>query len=130
MRKQMLAVLAALLLSLPSLMAQEIPTEVISAFQKGNVQGVAAYMGDQVNIVLQGASTTGNKQNATVTLQNFFAGNKVSGFTVNHQGKRDESSFLVGTLTTVKGHFRVNCFLRKAQNRYLIYQIRIDRINE
>ena len=56
--------------------------------------------------------------------------NKVSGFNVNHQGKRDESSFIIGTLATTRGNFRVNCFLKKVENQYLIHQIRIDKINE
>ena len=56
--------------------------------------------------------------------------NKVSGFNVNHQGKRDESSFVIGTLATTNGNFRVNCFLKKVENQYLIHQIRIDKINE
>ena len=60
----------------------------------------------------------------------FFTKNKVSGFNVNHQGKRDESSFVIGTLATTNGNFRVNCFLKKVQNQYLIHQIRIDKINE
>ena len=49
---------------------------------------------------------------------------------MNHQGKRDESSFVIGTLTTTKGKFRVNCFLKKVQTQCLIHQIRIDKINE
>ena len=63
-------------------------------------------------------------------MQEFFTENKVSGFNVNHQGKRDESSFVIGTLATTNGNFRVNCFLKKVQNQYLIHQIRIDKINE
>jgi len=33
-------------------------------------------------------------------------------------------------LATTNGNFRVNCFLKKVQNQYLIHQIRIDKINE
>ena len=87
-------------------------------------------MGDKVNLVLQGSSTNVDKQKATAAMQEFFTKNKVSGFNVNHQGKRDESSFVIGTLTTTKGKFRVNCFLKKVQTQYLIPQIRIDKINE
>ena len=29
-----------------------------------------------------------------------------------------------------RGNFRVNCFLKKVENQYLIHQIRIDKINE
>lgn len=59
-----------------------------------------------------------------------FAENKVSSFNVNHEGKRDESSFIIGTLGTANGNFRVNCFFRKVQNKYVIHQIRIDKTNE
>ena len=71
-----------------------------------------------------------SKQKATAMMQDFFTENKVSGFNVNHQGKRDESSFIIGTLATTRGNFRVNCFLKKVENQYLIHQIRIDKINE
>ena len=87
-------------------------------------------MGDKVNLVLQGRSTSVDKQKATAMMQEFFTENKVSGFNVNHQGKRDESSFVIGTLATTNGNFRVNCFLKKVQNQYLIHQIRIDKIND
>ncbi len=122
--------LAALLLSLSLLMAQEIPAGVITAFKRGSSQELSKYMGDKVNLVLRGRSTNVDKQKATVAVQEFFTENKVSGFNVNHQGKRDESSFVIGTLATTKGSFRVNCFLKKVQDKCLIHQIRIDKINE
>ena len=125
MKKRVLAGMTALLLSLSLLMAQEIPAGVITAFKRGSSQELSKYMGDKVNLVLQGRSTNVDKQKATATMQEFFTKNKVSGFNVNHQGKRDESS-----LATTNGNFRVNCFLKKVQNQYLIHQIRIDKINE
>ena len=106
MKKRVLVGMTALLLSLSLLMAQEIPAGVITAFKRGSSQELSKYMGE------------------------FFTKNKVSGFNVNHQGKRDESSFVIGTLATTNGNFRVNCFLKKVQNQYLIHQIRIDKINE
>ena len=39
-----------------------------------------------------------DNQAAEKKMASFFSGNRVSGFTVNHQGKRNESSFIVGTL--------------------------------
>lgn len=130
MKKRVLLGMTALLLSLSLLMAQEIPEGVITAFKRGSSQELSKYMGDKINLVLQGRSTDVDKQKAATTLQAFFTENKVSGFTVNHQGKRDESSFVIGTLATTNGSFRINCFLKKVQNQYLIHQIRIDKINE
>ena len=121
MKKRVLVGMTALLLSLSLLMAQEIPAGVITAFKRGSSQELSKYMGDKVNLVLQGRSTNVDKQKATAAMQEF---------NVNHQGKRDESSFVIGTLATTNGNFRVNCFLKKVQNQYLIHQIRIDKINE
>lgn len=78
--------MTALLLSLSLLMAQEIPAGVITAFKRGSSQELSKYMGDKVNLVLQGRSTNVDKQKATAAMQEFFTENKVSGFNVNHQG--------------------------------------------
>lgn len=130
MKKRVLLGMAALLLSLTCLMAQEIPAGVITAFKRGSSQELSKYMGDQMNLTLQGNSTNVDKKKATTMMQEFFTANKVSAFNVNHQGQRDESSFVIGTLVTAKGNYRVNCFLKKIQNQYLIHQIRIDKANE
>ncbi|MBQ8225057.1 MAG: DUF4783 domain-containing protein [Bacteroides sp.] len=113
-----------------TLFAQDVPVGVVVAFKKGNSQELNRYLGDKVNLVIQNKSTDADKQLAEGTMSDFFASNKVRGFNVNHQGKRDESSFVVGTLNTVNGNFRVNCFFRRVSNKYLINQIRIDRTNE
>ena len=117
MKKRVLLGMASLLLSVSLLMAQEIPAGVITAFKRGSSQELSKYMGDKVNLVLQGSSANVDKKKATVMMQEFFTENKVNAFDVNHQGKRDESSFVIGTLTTTK-------------TQYLIHQIRIDKINE
>lgn len=130
MKKRVLLGIAALLLSLSLLIAQEIPAGVISAFNRGSSQELSKYMGDKINLVLQGNSADVDKKKATEMLQEFFTTNKVSAFNVNHQGQRDGSSFVIGTLVTSKGNYRVNCFLKKVQNQYLIHQIRIDKANE
>lgn len=130
MKKRVLLGMTVLLLSISLLMAQEIPSGVITAFNRGSSQELSKYMGDKINLVLQGRSTNVDKQKATAMLQEFLTENKVTKFNVNHQGKREESSFVIGTLMTIKGNFRVNCFLKKVEKDYLIHQIRIDKINE
>ena len=129
MKKRLLLGMAGILLTFSLLLAQEVPGGVITAFKRGSAKELNKYMGDKVNLILPGSSVNVDKQTATAVMQTFFSKNKVSGFEVNHQGKRDESSFIIGTLTTANGNFRVNCFLKKMQNQYLIHQIRIDKIN-
>ena len=109
-----------------SLMAQDVPAGVVAAFKKGNSQELS----DKVELILESRSINVDSQAAERKMASFFSGNQVSGFTVNHQGKRNESSFIVGTLTTANGNFRVNCFFRKVAGKYVIHQIRIDKTNE
>ncbi|WP_299992418.1 DUF4783 domain-containing protein [uncultured Bacteroides sp.] len=130
MKKRVVLLFASLVLGMSSLWAQDTPVGVIVAFKKGNSQELNRYLADKVDLIIQNRPTNADKQTAERTMSSFFADNKVNCFDVNHQGKRDESSFIIGTLGTKNGNFRVNCFFRKVQNKYVIHQIRIEKTNE
>ena len=130
MKKRVLLWFAGLLFSVSTLFAQDVPVGVVVAFKKGSSQELNKYLGDKVDLVIQNRTASADKQEAESAMSTFFADNKVSSFNVNHQGKRDESSFVIGTLTTANGNLRVNCFFKRVQNKYLIHQIRIDKTNE
>lgn len=130
MKKRTLLWTLTLLLSVSTAYAQDVPVEVVAAFKKGSAVELGRFFGDKVELIIQKRTSTANKQTAENTMAKFFADNKVKGFTVNHQGKRDESSFVVGTLSTANGDFRINCYFKRMQDKYLIHQIRIDKTNE
>ena len=130
MKKRGISLLTVLLIWTTLLMAQDVPAGVVTAFKKGSSQELNGYLRDKVELIVQNSSNNVDKRTAEGKLSVFFSTNKVSGFNVNHQGKRDESSFIIGTLTTANGNFRVNCFFRKVNNKYVIHQIRIDKTNE
>lgn len=130
MEKRMLLWMVGIFFVASALLAQDVPGGVVTAFKKGSSQELSSYLGDKVNLIIQNRSTDGNRQMIEKAMNAFFADNKVGNFEVIHQGKRDESGFIIGTLTTANGKFRVNCFVKKTQDRYLINQIRIDKTNE
>ena len=130
MKKKLAIWIGALLMGISGLWAQDIPVGVVVAFKKGSSQDLDRYMGQEVEMIVQKETTHADKQTALSLMANFFEGNRVNSFNVNHQGKRDESSYMVGTLATAGGNYRVNCFFRRIQNRYEIHQIRIDKTNE
>ena len=130
MKKRVVLLLTCLFLWVSSIFAQDVPVGVVVAFKKGNSQELNRYLGDKVDLIIHNRTTNADKQTAEGTMAAFFSGNQVSGFTVNHQGKRNESGFIVGTLATANGNFRVNCFFRKVADKYVIHQIRIDKTNE
>ena len=102
-----------------------------SAFKRGSAQDLLPFLGDQVVVIIKDNPQKFKKVEAQKAMAGFFSANKVTGFLVNHQGNRDESGFIVGTLNTVNGSFRVNCFFKKSDNNSsLIHQIRIVKTNE
>ena len=112
------------------LVAQDVPDALANAFKSGNATELSSYFGEKVDLALAGGSKGYSKEEAAKQLADFFSANKVSGFTVNHDGKRNESSFIVGTLSTSEGNYRINCFFKKMGDKFLIHQIRIDKTNE
>lgn len=130
MKKRLFLLSAGLLFTITILLAQDVPVGVVLAFKKGSSQDLNKYLNDKVEVIIQNTPKSIDKELAESVLSVFFADSKVSNFTVNHQGKRDDSSFIIGTLATTNGNYRVNCFFRRLQNKYLIHQIRIDKIND
>lgn len=130
MEKRILLLIAGILFTTLTTIAQNKPVEVIVAFKKGSSTELATYLGDKVDLSIQNRSSNVNKRTATTMLDAFFTENKVKSFNVNHEGTKGESSFFVGTLVTETGKYRVNCFFKRIENKYLIHQIRIDKINE
>ncbi|MDL2212416.1 DUF4783 domain-containing protein [Bacteroides sp. OttesenSCG-928-E20] len=130
MEKRILLYIIGLFFVSVSVLAQDRPLEVIAAFKKGNATELSTYFGERMDLAIVTRSRNVDRQTARDMLNNFFSTNKVKDFTVNHEGKRDDSSFFVGTLTTDNGSFRINCFFKRIQNKYLIHQIRVDKANE
>ena len=130
MKKRVVFLCICTLLCRMMLCAQHAPEGLIAAFQKGDAAALGSYLGHNVELVVDKKHSQAEKQVAGKQLTAFFTANKVSRFQIIHQGRRDESGFIIGTLVTSNGNFRVNCFFKKSENQYVIHQIRIDKSNE
>lgn len=115
-----------ILFSVASLTAQTISDNVVNAFRNGDVSLLNACMEQQSELVFNDTPLAQSKEKLLLEMRRFFEQEKVTDFKVNHQGVRAESGFLIGTMQTDKGAYRVQCFLNKENNTLLIHQIRID----
>lgn len=115
-----------ILFSVASLTAQTISDNVVNAFRNGDVSLLNACMEQQSELVFNDTPLAQSKEKLLLEMRCFFEQEKVTDFKVNHQGVRAESGFLIGTMQTDKGAYRVQCFLNKENNTLLIHQIRID----
>ena len=130
MKKRFLLCTAALLFTCFVLVAQSVPSEVVTAFRDGNSTGIKPFLCESVELIMLNKSQNCTAQAAENSLRDFFSSHRVLDFTVNPQGNRDDSSFMIGTLNTQQEKFRVNCFLKRERGTYLIFQIRLDKIND
>ncbi|NDW13743.1 DUF4783 domain-containing protein [Bacteroides sp. 214] len=130
MKKAHILCLLGMFLLLSNVAAQSIPADLINAFNEGSAQKIAPFLGENIELVVQNRKKEVSKSTAIQELSTFFAQKKVTGFTINHEGKRNDSSYIIGTLTTSGGDYRVNCYFKKGDKEYLIHQIRIDKTNE
>jgi len=71
-----------------------------------------------------------SKQQASGIITDFFRSKKINSFNVLHKGNKDAASFVIGTLKTSTGTFRVYVLTRKQGATPLIQQLRIESTNE
>ena len=90
MTKRVLLAIAGIFFFVGMLLAQDVPAGAIAAFKKGSSQELNNYLGDKVELIIQNRSAQADKKTTVGAMVTFFADNNVTGFNVNHQGKRDE----------------------------------------
>jgi hypothetical protein len=113
-----------------SAQANEIPADLVRAFKTGNADAVAVYMNDNVELVIPKINNFFAKQQAKSILADFFRKNPIKDFVVAHKGTKENASFLIGSLISSTGNYRVSVFARKINGQLLVYQLRIENPNE
>lgn len=113
-----------------SAQSSKVPSEIISAFNSGDVSRLSAYISTNVQLVTDNVNDIYSKQQAVGIISDFFRRNGVLKFELLHQGAKESTSFAVGILHTVQGKFRVNILTRFNANAIAIQQIRIESYNE
>ena len=104
----------------------EVPSEIITALNSGDASQLSNYLNSNVELVIENKNDVFRKAQATEILADFFRKNKVSGFQLLHKGNKDAASFVIGTLKTSSGSFRLYVLTRKNE----IQQLRIEPSND
>ncbi len=102
--------------------------EITKALGSGDITAIERYLGDTVEISLDGNQETYNKQKAVELLRDFFGKNKPKGFTLNHKGmsKGKESEYCIGDLKTATGTIKVYIYYKNSANGGIIEELRFD----
>ena len=103
------------------------PDQIIQTLNRVDVTAFYQFLGSDVNLTIEKDNAELKKEQAVVKLNDFFKKNNLTKFQLKHQGDRDGSAYIVGTLFTVNGEFRLNCFMKKADGGLFIHRIRIEK---
>ncbi|MEO8853911.1 MAG: DUF4783 domain-containing protein [Ginsengibacter sp.] len=101
--------------------------DIIKSLKSGNAHETASFFDNNVEITVPGQSTSANKQQAEVILQNFFRDNPVKDFKVIHQSKNETSEYCIGTLITANGNFRTTIYTKQKNGQDLIQELRFEK---
>ena len=105
---------------------QEIFVELSNNFKSGNVREIAKYFANTVDVTLPSSEDQYSKSQAEIVLKNFFSEHNPSNFTLEHQGASNNGKYMVGTLTTSKGTFKVYVFVKDVGGQKSISEIKIE----
>jgi hypothetical protein len=114
--------------AIPLLEAQsvEVPSAIITALNTGDASQLSNYLNANVELFIENKNDVFSKQQSTQIIADFFRKNRVTGFQLLHKGNKDAASFVIGTLKTSTGNFRLYVLTRKNE----IQQLRIEPSND
>ncbi len=132
--KKLLLIFVLTIIALPSIhisaQTTSITPKLIKSFETGNAEMLSDLLNDNVELVMPKTENFFTKQQAKSILADFFRKNPIIDFNVLHKSAKENASFLIGTLVSSKGSFRVSVYARNNKGQSLVYQLRIEDPNE
>lgn len=80
---------------------------LLTGFKTGNAPVVSAYFSQNVDVSMLDKENLYSKSQAEQVLKTFFIEHKPSNFIINHEGESSNAKYYIGTLTTLKGTYRI-----------------------
>lgn len=120
-----------MLMILGSQLQAQSPTSALKGIEKaivaGDAEALGAYFNTSVDVTVPSSDKSYSSQQATFVIKEFFTNSGVKEFESMHEGQSGATYYSTGVLTTSKGEFDTNIFLKKIGEKYLITQIRFEK---
>ncbi|MDM8160750.1 DUF4783 domain-containing protein [Labilibaculum sp. K2S] len=105
----------------------DLPRELINAFKQGNSIGLSNFFGERIQLTIQDKEAIYSKSQAKQIMAKFFKEFPPTGFNKKHVGGKPEARYVIGSLTTAQGDFRVNFLLKNDTGKFVVHQLRIEK---
>ena len=99
---------------------------VVESLTTGNGENMANYFGDRVEITLFNQTHIYSSTQARYAIRQFFSDYPSSSFSMMNSGQTGDTSYIFGMLTTSKGTFKVNIYLKTSDSGSEIEQVRFE----
>lgn len=101
--------------------------KVSAAIREGNAKELSKYFRDNVDLAIGNKEEVYSTAQAELILKDFFSKNTPKSFTVVHQGMSKLGlQYVIGSLVTSNGNFRLSFYIKKTLHGQFIQQLRID----
>ena len=94
----------------------------------GDSESLSAWFSDNLEISIMSSTSDSSRNQAKQILKTFFSSHTPRSFEINHTASRTNSKYALGYLNAGGELFEVTIFVSKSKDRYLIQQLKIDRI--
>ncbi len=109
----------------------DIIDDIATAIRSGNPKSISNYFIENVDLKLIDKEDVYSKQQAQMILKDFFAKHPVKSYNIAHKSEpKNGSQYVIGTLETTNGKFRVYFLIKTTGAQTLIQQFRIEPENE
>lgn len=96
------------------------------SFKTGDASKLSKYLNSTVDVIILEKEGFYKTNVVEIMLKDFFKEYKTKNFVIRHQGVKNDAQYLIATLETEKGNFRVYILLKKVGSDNLIHRIQID----
>ena len=110
----------------------DLPGDISTALSQGDTKTVARHFNSSVQVILLNREGMYNDSQAELILKNFFSQHQPTSFDLRHEGGSETrgSRFLIGTLYTKSGTYRVSLFIKSIDGNMKIHQVRVEDDND
>ena len=104
---------------------------ISTAIRSGNPKNISKYFIENIDLKVIAQEDVYSKQQAEMILKDFFTKHAVKSYTVAHKSEpKAGSQYVIGTLETENGKFRIYFLIKTTGSETLIQQFRIETENE
>ena len=104
-----------------------LPRELILAFKQGNSISLSNFFGDRIELSIQDKEAIYSKSQAKQIMAKFFKQYPPADFRKKHIGGKPGARYVIGSLQTKKGNFRVNFLLKNKNGKFMVHQLHIEK---